>query len=293
MKNTKYIISFLITFAALLFISGCEDLPPDKYIPETYVEAYLIVDEPIENIIVMTSQPLSSSFTYDESLVSDAEVRITDENNTEYILEFRDSNEVGYYLPDTTVLVQPETEYTLEITLGDGTVITGETTTPARFDWIRPPKDIIQYPKDTLSLPEVDSLEIEWENASGAIWYLLRIRCADTLDYGIYLDNVSNDELNRRIERPWSRRERFYNDVSRWVGAIPNNKTPLVWTTLKWFGRTEVSVYAPDFNFLQWFIHYQRTGIYEPILGSVEGGIGVFGSASVIRKESFVLKNQP
>jgi hypothetical protein len=33
---------------------------------------------------------------------------------------------------------------------------------------------------------------------------------------------------------------------------------------------------------------------YNPLLGSIKGdGIGVFGSASVVRQRQFLLKNQP
>ena len=281
---------YIIIISLLLLLISCEYAPPTEYIPEIYVEGYLIVDEPIRNIVVMNSQPVQSTYNYENSLIRNAEyVRIIEGTN-EYVLTISDSGETGYYYPDTTVLIKPQTEYSLDIKLASGKIITAKTKTPKRLDWIKPPADTIYYPKDTLDLPEVDTLEFYWDR--GWLYYFIRIKCLDTLGYGEYLTPQTEEE-NRRIIRPWGEGSRDYNDVNRWVGPILNNKSPVVWNALKWYGRNEVSVYAPDYNFLSWFIHYQRSGFYEPLLSSIDGAMGVFGSASVVRKESFIIKNQP
>ena len=53
----KYLIP--LTFLTF-FLSSCEDPIPSDYTPATLVEAVLIVDKPIEKIIVMKTQPLNS-----------------------------------------------------------------------------------------------------------------------------------------------------------------------------------------------------------------------------------------
>ncbi len=281
---------------AIIFLNSCEDLPPDLYIPQIFVEGYLIVDEPINGIILLRSMPVLDSFNYQQSLVKDANIRITElsgnNGNFSYQLIYSDEPLLGYHYPDTSVKIKPNTTYKLEITLNNGDRITGETTTPERLKWKIPPRDTLYYPKDTINLPSPDSLKISWQPAAGIFFHLIRIRCLDTLNYGKYL-NPPTDELNRRISRPWENNVRLYNDVTRWAGPLPATESPVVWTALKWYGLNEITIYAPDYNFLRWFLHNQRRSQYEPRLSSVDGAMGVFGSASAIKKVVFIIKNQP
>ena len=274
--------------------NSCEDEPPSNYIPQNFVEGFLYTGQPIEGIVVMKSQPVSQTFNYDSSLVSDAFVKVIENGGNEYILEFRSEFPQGYYLPDTSVKVKPNTEYDLVVNLADGTEITGSTTTPGEISWINSPKDTIYYPKDTLGLPEVDSLQISWSPVENVNWYMIRVKALDTLEYGIYLENVPDDQKNRRVYNPFSDPDdRFYLETVVWAGPLPNTSTSTVWRTFKWFGRNEAAVYAMDSNFLRWMFQYQRSSYYEPFLSSLSGGLGVFGSASVARKEVFLIKNRP
>jgi hypothetical protein len=282
LAQTKYIKLLLGLFLIGLF--SCEDPVPTDYIEEKFVEAYLIVNEPIRDIAVMKTQPLNSVFNYDSSFVGNLDVYIIEGENR-MKLEF---NGKSYYYPDTTYLVKPQTKYFLEIDCIDGNKVSGETTTPSAFSWVNKPKDIIYFPKDTMNLPSVDSLVIEWEKST--IFYLIAITCIDTLEYGKYLTPVSG-EMNRRIYKPFSN-DRRYKEISSW-SFMPNNKTPVVWNYFKWFGMHDVTIYSPDPNFLEWAIQYFVKNSYDPLLGSIKGGIGVFGSAAVVRDTSFLVKNQP
>jgi hypothetical protein len=287
---TKYL---LISLLLIFFLISCQDAPPTNYVPQVYVQAYLIVDEPIRNLILMQSQPTNVTFNPDSSLIRDALVRIKEDNINEYVLSFRDSGDKGYYLQDSTYLIKPQTNYYLDITLKDGTHITGQTQTPGRFKWNKPLKDTVYYPTDTLKLPAVDSLKFSWEKAPGIFgWYLISVTCLDTLGYGKYLNPVT-DENNRRIYKPHEEYSADYTDITRWTGPIPNTETSFVWTVLRWYGSTQVSIYAPDYNMLRWFIQYQRSGFIDERLKSVNGALGVFGSASIIKKNTFIMKNQP
>ncbi len=296
MKKRIYIpFIMIVTALAIIMLPSCESDLPNDYIPRVFVEGYLIVGEPITNIVVEMSQPVSDSFKYDQSLIDDAEVNISDSDNT-YPLEFRNEggDRYGYYYPDTTFLVKPNTTYKLEITLKDGTYITGETKTPEEFQWIKPPKKVIYYPQDTLNLLENDTLEMEWSNPLGYEWYFfIRVRCLDTLGYGEYLSPPVLNEFNRRIFKPFGGGSRYYNDRALWVGPLPASKVPFAWNFLKWYGFNEISVYLPEFNFLRWFLHVQRFPQYQPLLSSLEGAMGTFGSASVIYDTTFIMKNQP
>ena len=87
--------------------------------------------------------------------------------------------------------------------------------------------------------------------------------------------------------------DRRYYDMS-WWGLIPNTETKVVFTTFKWYGLQEVSIFVPDPNYTLWFIQQVVKGQYDSRLSTVKGnGFGVFGSVSAIRDTVFLLKNQP
>ena len=278
-----------------LLVAACEDPAPTDYIPQNVVTAYLIVDQPIRGIVVARSQAVADSFKYSNSVIRDADVRIIEGANT-YRLQYRtDCNNIGeYYLPDTTILVQPEKSYRMEIALSDGGRITGQTVTPARVAWVKPPRALLQYPADTANLPSPDSLSFEWTAVPKTREYIISVSCVDSLEYGRYL-TPATEEKNRRTSSVINQNaRRRYNETTRWA-FVQTSKLPLVWFAYKWYGLHDLTVYAPDPNMVEWF-KQTRFGPNEfnALLSTVEGdGIGVFGSASVVGQRQFLLKNQP
>lgn len=286
LRTIKLYALLIFTFSFLLF--SCEDPVPNDYKPDVIVEVFLIVDNPIENIIIMQTQPLTNTFIYDSSLISNAIVTISTKQDS-WRLTLTDDNR--WHFPDTSVKILPETEYFLEIVLDDNRILTGTTTTPQRFNWRTPPKDFIQYPSDTTNMPFVDSLIFSWEAVAGMDYYLVAAVCLDTLEYGKYLPEPT-DELNRRVYR-FRTREESYLERSTWA-FLPSTTTPIIWTFFKWFGKHKAAIYAPDPNMLKWFQQYLIKGSYDPLLNSINGGgKGCFGSASSVTKDVFLLKNQP
>lgn len=288
LRTLLALTSFALVFAA------CEDPAPTEYIPEYVVEAFLIVGDPIDGIRITRSQSVADTFRYRNSAISDADVRLK-AGDTTYQLRYRANDGVGeYYLPDTTTTVQPLTNYELVVTTSDGTTITGSTRTPEEVRWIREPHGVIQYPTDTINLANPpDSLSLAWTPVTGVTEYLIAVRCLDTLGYGRYLDPPT-EETNRRIERFFNAEDPRYDEVTR-IGFIQASGVPLVWYAFKWFGLHEVTVYASDVAFVNWYkmTYWQRPPTYEPLLGNVKGGLGVVASASVARKQVFMRKNQP
>lgn len=292
MLNKKFnlIVFTFLMISCIFILNSCEDTIPYLYIENKFVEAYLIVDEPIRNIIVMNTQPINREFSYDSSLVRNAEVKIIGDGK-EFILSIDSKGEQGYFYSDTTYLVKPNTHYKLEIRIpGYTELITAETTTPARFKYIKTSDDLLYYPKDTVKLPPLDTFRLQWEKADSVNFYIISLKCLDTLEYGKYL-TPQTDEKNRRIERPWNEDWMFKETTN--LGLVPNTKTPVVWMSFKWFGRHDVSVFAPDTNYLKWFIQNLTKNQYDPLLSNMKNALGVFGSSSVIRDTFFLVKNQP
>lgn len=297
MKKMKNISMLMAILFLALFLNSCEDSDPGNYIAETYVEAYLIVGQPIEKIMVYKTLPTNVKYTKSSAMIKDANVIISVEG-TEYPLVYTDN---GYEYADKSVKVLPKKKYELKIVLNDNvdiskrTVITGETNTPDVFQWVREPKPIFHYPQDTLKLPRIDSLDLEWTSLPDNPFFLLRVTCIDTLEYGKYLTNPTT-EMNRRAYNINNKinEETNYKNITSWA-FIANTKTPTVWNAFKWFGKQEVAILCPDFNMINWFVnvHFTNSSYTTELLNSVKGANGVFGSASIIEKEFFLIKNQP
>ncbi len=285
----------IVGIIAVVVLSSCQNSAPLDYTPEYFVEAYLVVDAPLQNVFVGRTQSLTDSVRAGQGSITDAQVQILEGEGTNirtYTLRYLQATR-SYSLADTTVRVKPATRYRLQIRTADGANLTGTTYTPNRIAWTRNVKPILYYPQDTLALVSPDSLSIAWTAEPNTVEYLIASTCLDTLEYGKYLMPPTT-EKNRRIERFFEANAPRYDDITRY-GFLQSNSVATVWTAFKWFGRHTITVYAPDRNFLNWFklTNFQGNASYDPLFGSIEGGYGVFGSASRVVGETFVVKNRP
>jgi hypothetical protein len=292
-----YIFLYMFSTATLVLLwSGCGSPVIQEYVEATAVQGYLIVGEPMTNILISRTGEVQDSFALTKQVISDADVRIR-LGSREFRLTFqRDGTGGTYALADTSVKVLPDTVYSLSIRLQSGQELTATTRTPPQIQWTRSPRPIIQYPKDSTNFATPDSLGIAWKRVGNQVEYIIGVRCLDTLNYGKYL-NPKTAEGNRRTYRPpflggagGSNPERTDWTYTQGTGSR------LTWTDFRWFGAHEVTIYAPDQNFVNWYKLTRFGGSnpqYNPLLGSVKGGYGVFGSASVARTSVLLLKNQP
>lgn len=276
-------IILLILF--IISITSCVDENSNDFIEETIVEALLIVDEPIQNIRISKTIPILDTFSFERSAIKDAKAIIYNEKGDTFELIY-DSELFNYKAINQSHLVEENQKYFLKIIYKNDT-ITGNTLTPKTFNWIQKAPDIIQFPKDSLTLSDV--IKISWENPGSFNFYHIVVKCLDTLNYGSYL-SPANDEQNRRISL--IRDDEFYFNNTTNHGLSPLNEGSIIWTTFKWYGLQEVTIYNPDFNWFRWLGQYFQSE-YNDILSTVEGkrARGVFGSASAIRDTSFLLKN--
>jgi hypothetical protein len=288
MKNLTFKISLLLLSLSVLFINYCEDPVPTDFKEEIIVEAYLLVGQPIENILIRRTIPISDSIEYAKSIIRDAKVKIIG-NNREFNLTIDNDTTLGYYFSDKTYLVKENTKYNLEIEFADGSIVKAETTTPLPTEWIKKSNGTLQYPLDSIKLPASDT--IAWIPIDGQSFYMLSVKCLDTLEYGKYL-TPPTEEKNRRPFRPFGGNNEIKELTN--FAFIPNTKTTVVWNTFRFFGKHEVAIYTVDWNMTRWFIQVQASRDYSPLLGSIEGkAIGVFGSAAGIKDTFMLLKNQP
>lgn len=291
MKNKSII---LILMSVVLFgLNSCSDDAPTTFKQMKQCETVLMVGNPIQDVKLLNTQPLDDPYYYENAVIRDADVSIITEGDT-FNLVF-DETTLTYKYPDESVTVQPKQWYHLVARFSDGDVMTGKTYTPATFSWDQKPHDVAQFPIDTTNIEPADSLAISWTKSPGTVMYLINIKCLDTLDYGIYLDPPQPENKNRRTYSFFNDTDPFYFETT-FYAFIGNQRTDFIWLSFKWFGKHEVNVYAPDYNFMRWAMAAMRfTGSneYDPNLSSVEGGLGVFGSAAYVSHETFILKNQP
>lgn len=280
-----------IIFALLigLLIISCEDVAPTEYTPKYIVQGLLIVGEPIDDIALFQTQSLRDSFIYDNSIIKTADVKIVGDGKTFQLVY--DNTSKKYIYPDTNYKVKELTHYSLEIKTPDGKILTSKTFTPKSISWIKRPDKSIQYPLDTINLPS--NYKISWTKSDTIQFYLIRIKPLDTLEYGKYL-TPPTDEKNRRIMRSWIRRPEYYfRETTNWA-FLPTTEVPVVWNSFKWFGLTEIRIYAPDANYLKWTLQSFAVRDFNELLNSIEGeAFGTFGSAATVTDTTFVLKNQP
>lgn len=284
----------------LLTLYSCEDPVPTDYVPQNYLEAALLVGQPIDDIILMRTQPINAVFDYESSLIRDAEVIITGDDK-EFKLQIDATGIRGYYSNDD-YRIKGNTRYNIEVIMSDGSRITGTTLTPDKVEWVRDLPENIQYPKDTIRKISNDTLI--WEGIPTPIeegviksngYWGVSVKCLDSLEYGLYLDSVPNSEKNRRLYNAFSNPDNQwrYKELAQW-GIIPNKKTPVVWNFFKWYGLHEIAIYNMDNNYIKWFFQRVVQSEFDPNLSTVKGdGIGVFGSLNGIRDTFFLVKNQP
>ncbi len=294
----KYLIIVLISF---LFFS-CEDpVPLDDYIPKKIVESYIFVGEPITGITVAKSQPLNikfdkvKSFKEGASMVTEFYVEELDANKNTVLKLDLVVDSTHWSAKDLSYRVKAKTNYRITVKFSDGDNATGETQTPDLIAWNTklPVKEFIQYPKDTINYPDRDT--IGWSSVAGVSgFYMLSIRNLDTLEYGKYLNPPIPEEKNRRIEREF-REDNNFKELGV-VVLIANTQTTVVWNAFRFFGRHEITVHAPDFNMIRWYLANRASREYNPLLGSLkansENTFGVFASTSFARDTTFLLKNQ-
>ena len=296
MKKRIYRIHYsLVMVIALLgmIIMGCEDpVPTDDYVRRPFVEAILIVDEPMDGILLSYSQPINKAYNYKEAVIKDANVVLT--TATDRIqLAFRDTPIGGeYYCPDTSVRVKPNTQYFLEVRLQDGTLLTASTTTPGRIRYTQPPRPVLYFPADTnnLNAPQDDSLMLKWTAEPNTKEYLIRITCLDTMEYGKYLAPPTMEKNYRRTRFFDSEFDPRRNNPTDY-GFITTTNVPTVWNAFKWFGPHEIVIYASDRNFTEWFKQSFTGNTFDFLKSNIKGnGIGVLGSASQAYSKIFLMK---
>lgn len=283
----------LLSAVAVLLVVSCGDPVPTDYQEELVVEGFVFVGEPIRDIRVLRTLPITDTFRFVNASIRDALVRITADGVPLGVEFVSDSLGGTYRVTDQQYRAVAGVTYAIEVT-AVGKTITGSTTTPDTLAWVKEPKDTLQYPGRFFELTRNDSLEVAWTAVPGVGQYVVAVECIDTLGYGEYLSPMTTDS-NRRLRD----QDRFDDGTliaSERVrfGFSILTRAPTVWSVFKWFGRQEIRVYAGDQAFQEWFrmVGFGRRSTYDYRLSNIKGGLGTWASASLIRKATFLKMDQ-
>ncbi|MBM4178710.1 MAG: DUF4249 family protein [Ignavibacteria bacterium] len=292
MTNIRLLLALLVV---TLITTSCEDPIPTDYTEELVIEGFVIVGEPLANIRVMRTLPISDTFSFKKAAVNDATVRVF-ANNSEIAIEFvADSFGGSYRARDASYRVLPSSSYQIRVK-ALGKTLEATTITPIALSWIKEGPNVVQFPHpDSLLFPGADSLAVSWSQVPNTEFYIIGLECLDTLGYGKYLTPASSD-TNTRTPRPkpdfFNRDGTLVSNERTIFGGTIFSASQTIWGVFRWHGRHRLNIYAPNKEFLEWF--YQvgsgRRSSYDYRLSNIKGGLGVWGGASLIRTEKFLLK---
>lgn len=296
MTTLKLLSTFFCTVLLALVCTGCEDPVPTDYTEEVMIEGLLIVGEPLDNVRILRSLPVTDTFSFERASIPDAVMSVR-ADGVEVPMEFvPDARGGTYRAKDTTYRVRSNVEYSV-IVRARGAELSGVTRTPLPFAYTVPPRPWLRYPRaDSLLVSVADSLLISWTAVQGTEQYIISLTCLDTLGYGRYL-NPPTADTNARTVRPnpdfFDQSGTLLANERTTIGSTRFTTTQTVWGVFRWYGRYEIRIYAPDPAFQDWMslVGSGRRSSYDYRRSNVRGGLGVWGSASVIKYQTFLLKN--
>ncbi|GJM43650.1 MAG: hypothetical protein DHS20C21_04920 [Gemmatimonadota bacterium] len=307
--------------ALTLILAGCstDREPGDLFAPSNegtiVLDAVLIVDAPFPSVYLSRSAALDEDFTRDGVAVRGADVRI-ESGGGEILVRYADAiGPAGRYDPaGPNPSVLPETEYRIRVMTADGELVTAVTQTPARFqvtDWVQLDArgEAVQ---ETLATVR-DLGDAVFDDPRNRIPYaegLLEARF-DRPDVPAFQVGVVNLEEDSDLVVDSSIfSEEDLQDLDRQLSSPPLAADAatlrLPWFAIFYGGRTMVRIFALDEN---WYDLVRTSPELSGQAGAVafggnlgdafdrpvfhvQGGIGLFGSASVDSNAFFVLPEE-
>ncbi len=295
----------LLLISVLLLASCSENTAPDRNLAQSYYICgileegnYIDADHAIK---IGKTQEIENA-QWDQLTVSDALVTLYEKQGEEItnnvILEWN-AEARGYIDTSQIVLIRENLIYRLEVILPQGETMSAETAVPLR----------ISVYGDSLVSDEPAFGDYPADDQ----WSELQLTSANT-DHPVQIGTQNDDEFNLYteiycLEEYWEAEytypedeNTFPQDEKEYMGSVQQfprrNISYFMYqpvngivnyncyqSSILFYGRTEVSVYSIDSNFLNYL--YSSDGY---VAGGIAGGIGVFGSISGKKLYTRVIK---
>jgi hypothetical protein len=303
MRTTSARAARWLVLAAVLSCGGCAERnlfdPTAAGIP--VVDAILVVGRPLPDVFLRTTLAPDAPYSEEAAALRGATVSIL---RGHLRFSYIESNtQPGRYVPSGGETVRDETEYTLEVLLADGTFVTARTTTPADFsvtDWLQLDESTLETRTKLRTFEELgDGVYDAPENQIVYLDGLLEARFPEPSGAGRYQVGIlSLDPDSPFVIDADFLDEEDYADFERAVSSpaleASDGFVRLPWFAIFYAGRHKITVHSVDLN---WFDLVRSapeiSGGGGPVVGGnagdgferpifhVEGGVGLFGSASL------------
>ncbi len=295
-----FFISVLPIGIASVLPAGCDLYNQDDYVEQYVVSSYLIANEPMPEVRLSTTAPFDETYYFEERAVEAANIQIhqyDEYGNRERTFRYFQANR-GIYKPELHAqkeLVLPRRTYKLEITLprDNNHRITAETSVP-----------------DTFSVREVIRDKSYYQSSEQLEFRITRNRSNNRQIYFIYAtEALDPDEENLTP---------FWRDASNDIDELTRIRTNIVneenfdvnsdgtitlrmpWIGIAFYGWNIISTFSIDDNTYDFYRSQSSQtgggpgtlppGEIQNIIYNIDGGIGLFGSMSVLDIEVEVLR---
>ena len=303
MRKTWWLPALLLVAT---LVAGCtpERDPANFFSPEEVdvlvIDAILIVGEPMPFLRLSRTLAPDEPYTLSNSGENGATIVISDESGSQTVYE-DDPGPEGVYTPlGARPIIQPATTYDLYVQTDRGEILTARTTTPSRLQVAR---WVALNPADGSELYELETYETAGEGVYDApenqipyasVLVEAELEEEDVQGFQLALFSLDPDS-DFVIDPPFFEDEDFLEldrEVSSPALAAEDGGIRLPWFAIYYEGRHKYKVFAIDDN---WFDLLRSTpegdggfafggnagdGFERPLF-RIDGGIGLFGSASV------------
>lgn len=300
---TRHLITACFVLCAAL--AGCSE-KRELFSPENVgtlvVDAVFIVDEPLPKIRLTRTQAPDKPFDFEAAAEGDATVTVRGEGLTFNYRWVYDS-----YVYGAARNVLPNTTYHLRIVTSRGEVVTASTTTPSRMEateWVLLDDDGTSVRRrlqtfETMGDSVFNAPENQLLYADGLLEVRIEPGAATGYQVGLYSLDLDSDF----VIDPEFLDEEDFEEFERNICSPPvlpdETAIRLPWFAIYFEGRYEVDLFAVDRN---WYdLARSAPGFggdgglggnigdnFEKPIFHIDGGIGLFGSASVVRTGFYV-----
>ena len=301
---------------SLLTLAGCstERRPGDLFGTEIedgvlVIDVLLIIDRPLPEVLLSETIAPGQPVTDNNSGVSGAEVAIRVDGST-YVYANDPGTKALYHPPADAPIVLPGTRYDLTVR-ANGRTATATTLTPDRFA-IREAVLLDEQSLATIRkfVTYVDDGDVFAAPENQVIYQegLLEVRFDPIQAAGYQVGILSLDEGSPFVLTADFLDDDDYADFKRNESSpaflAPNGSTRLPWFVIAFAGRHKLRVFAVDQNWFDFIRTSPEFGVEGGFGGNtwdnykfpqfhVDGGIGVFGSASVDSMGFVVIPRDP
>lgn len=300
---TRTWIRCLVPAAALVCGAGCSTTrdASEFFAPGAagtlVVDGLLVVDRPFPKIIVSRVLPAGVEYSAAAAAERGATVIVTGGVDVHYI----ESATAGVYVPFSAggLTVQPQQEYRLSVTTSTGSTVTAGTRTPERFhvdSWALLEADAVTVRRELDTFASAgDSVYTRTGNQLIYADGLLEARFSRPMVQGFQVGVSSLDLDSDFVIRPEFFSEEDFDNIERDGSSPPleatDGKARLPWFAIFFQGRYKIRILALDANAFDYVRSVARADggfsfggspgdRFERPVFHVQGGIGLFGSAS-------------